>query len=460
MSQTGETGLDRSSSLYDWAKGQGTNLQGTADTAGTRAGTLADATMPTDPRLMAEWEKTYMPLYKAQAADAQRMIGELPRTEEQYAGKFAADTGQAMDATKATQNRTLQSYGLKAPGVASTALDMTAANQRAAGIAAASETGRLAARNESRGVTGQAIQTGTQIPQVGAQQSTLGMQAGQQQVALPATAISTTAGAYSPSLGFYQASYPYMAQWGQTMSNAYNQNLASFNANENAGGGAGAMAGAGLGALGSLGGAYLGNPSTKFSAKGGMITKMEEGGPVIKFDHGGTFGSILKTAGSIGGSILGGMYGGPAGAMVGGKIGSALGGAAGDVVGGDSGEAGDDLGNAAIDAVNQGMPRLATGGDVTPPGNRNFVSPSMSASKGAITDDVPARLNAGEFVLPKDVVSWLGEEKLHKLIMSTREKQKQTVAESGAEPELSNEAASGGAIQMMPPKFISEGAHP
>lgn len=45
---------------------------------------------------------------------------------------------------------------------------------------------------------------------------------------------------------------------------------------------------------------------------------------------------------------------------------------------------------------------------------------SASPSNGATTDDVPARLNAGEFVLPKDVVAWKGEEFLQKLIDNSR----------------------------------------
>ena len=50
-----------------------------------------------------------------------------------------------------------------------------------------------------------------------------------------------------------------------------------------------------------------------------------------------------------------------------------------------------------------------------------------SPSNGAVTDDVPGespggaiRLNGGEFVIPKDVVSWEGEKSLQNLIMKAR----------------------------------------
>jgi len=47
--------------------------------------------------------------------------------------------------------------------------------------------------------------------------------------------------------------------------------------------------------------------------------------------------------------------------------------------------------------------------------------PSMaSPSGGKAIDDVPARLTAGEFVIPKDVMSWKGEEFFQKLIEGSR----------------------------------------
>jgi hypothetical protein len=49
------------------------------------------------------------------------------------------------------------------------------------------------------------------------------------------------------------------------------------------------------------------------------------------------------------------------------------------------------------------------------------VDPSLSPSGGREVDDVPARLNAGEFIVPKDVTSWKGEEFFQKLIDQSRQ---------------------------------------
>jgi hypothetical protein len=56
-----------------------------------------------------------------------------------------------------------------------------------------------------------------------------------------------------------------------------------------------------------------------------------------------------------------------------------------------------------------------------PPTTGGFVSRDLSPSNGSQTDDVNARLNAGEFVIPRDVASWKGKEFFYKLIKQARE---------------------------------------
>ncbi len=49
------------------------------------------------------------------------------------------------------------------------------------------------------------------------------------------------------------------------------------------------------------------------------------------------------------------------------------------------------------------------------------VPAGASPTQGRAIDDVPARLTPGEFVVPKDIVSWKGEEFFQKLIQKSRE---------------------------------------
>ena len=87
-----------------------------------------------------------------------------------------------------------------------------------------------------------------------------------------------------------------------------------------------------------------------------------------------------------------------------------LGGGVGAAVQGHFGEAAND--------ITQGTPfsfiKFQEGGEApdetgATPEVSNMVQPEQSPSGGAETDDVHALLNEGEFVMPKDVSSWLGE---------------------------------------------------
>jgi hypothetical protein len=62
---------------------------------------------------------------------------------------------------------------------------------------------------------------------------------------------------------------------------------------------------------------------------------------------------------------------------------------------------------------------------------QRFVSPSLSPSGGQRTDDVPAKLNAGEFVLPDDVVKWKGEEFFQNLIGKSRQARESIMSAHG-----------------------------
>lgn len=70
-----------------------------------------------------------------------------------------------------------------------------------------------------------------------------------------------------------------------------------------------------------------------------------------------------------------------------------------------------------------GSSEYAAGGAVDDPNatQGGFVSPELSPTGGAETDDVDAKLNANEFVIPKDVTLWKGQEFFQKLIASARE---------------------------------------
>ena len=77
-----------------------------------------------------------------------------------------------------------------------------------------------------------------------------------------------------------------------------------------------------------------------------------------------------------------------------------------------------------------GARQMTTGGKVTP---------QMSPTGGQATDDVPARLNVGEYVIPKDVAAWKGHEFFQKMIDQSRAARQGATAKPKDKPALPNQ---------------------
>lgn len=136
------------------------------------------------------------------------------------------------------------------------------------------------------------------------------------------------------------------------------------------------------------------------------------------------WGSLL---GLVGGAAIGGMAGGPGGAAIGSNIGKWFGG---------SGATG--TGNYANASVPTGLIRSSFNAE------GGAIPEHASPTGGSAIDDVPARLTAGEFVVPKDVATWKGEEFFQKLIEQSRKAKQGAVAK----PEI-------GVAPQQPPTFVS-----
>lgn len=91
----------------------------------------------------------------------------------------------------------------------------------------------------------------------------------------------------------------------------------------------------------------------------------------------------------------------------------------------------------------------AEGGAIPGPTTGGHVPRSASPSMGRQTDDIPARLNADEFVIPRDVVKAKGTEFFQKLIAQARKNNAMGPAHPSAGPPLGN----------TPPRFVSRPMH-
>jgi hypothetical protein len=131
----------------------------------------------------------------------------------------------------------------------------------------------------------------------------------------------------------------------------------------------------------------------------------------------GSGNSYGDTGGGGGGGGASGDYGNPYDSAGGN---STAGGGSYGGGGGGGGDYGDYARGGAV-KHNFGAPKARQG--VIPMSNATtggHVPQGASPSQGRVTDDIPARLNANEFVIPKDVALWKGQEFFQKLIDGAR----------------------------------------
>jgi hypothetical protein len=83
---------------------------------------------------------------------------------------------------------------------------------------------------------------------------------------------------------------------------------------------------------------------------------------------------------------------------------------------------------------------LEDGGAIPDPREVGAIPEDISPSGGAQTDDVPANLNVGEFVIPDDVVSWFGEKHMYSLIEKANKEREVAKQATGAIPEVAPSA--------------------
>ena len=277
------------------------------------------------------YEEVFQPLEDKLAQEAQDYAS--PERMEQEAGKASASVAQQFDAQRRAAAQNLEAYGVDPSSTRYAALDMGSRVQQAAAQAGAANQSRAQTEAVGRAMRSEAINVGRGYP--GQIAGTYGTALQSGNAAVNSQLGGTASGAATMGTGTQWTNMGNQAlnTWGNTLNTGYQNQLAQFNANQQASSGLGSLFGSVLGAAGNA---------------GGFAALFEDGG-----------------------------------------------------------------------AVPQGA---------TPGGN---VPAQASPTGGKAIDDVPARLTAGEFVVPKDVVSWKGEEFFQKLIDGSRKAK----PEASAKPE-------------------------
>lgn len=273
------------------------------------------------------YENLYQPLEDQLVDDAESMMS--PERERYEMGRAGAQVAQQFDAQRQAAAQNLEAFGVDPSSTRFAALDSGMRIQQAAAQAGAENQARNMTEATGRALRSEAINVGRGYPGQVAGTYGTALQSGNAGVnsALAGTASGASSMGTAPQ--YMGMGNQALGTWGNTLNTGYQNQLAQFQANQQASSGIGGLLGATVGAIGNA---------------GGLAAFFEEGGAVASVTSGGN------------------------------------------------------------------------------------VPPQASPTRGAAIDDVNAKLNVGEFVVPKDVVSWKGEEFFQKLIEGSRKAKPQAPA--------------------------------
>jgi len=280
------------------------------------------------------YEDLYQPLEDELVRDAREFSS--PERQEYEAGRAMATVAEQFELSRNAATRNLEAYGVDPSTTRYAALDLGTRVQEAAAKAGAGNQARQQTEAMGRAMRSEAINVGRGYPGQIAGTYATALQSGN--AGANAQLAGTASGASTMGTGtqWQQLGNQSMGNWTNTLNASYNNQLAQFEANQNASSGLGGLLGVGLGF---------------------MQSGIAEGGSVPPVPP-------------------------------------------------------------------------------TPGGN---VPPESSPSRGMAIDDVQAKLNVGEFVIPEDVAKWKGEEFFQKLIEGSRKAKTEAPAKPQAVPATPNQ---------------------
>ena len=297
-----------------------------------------------------------------------------PERMRSEAGKAAGMVTRQYDQAREAAARNLEGYGVDPTSTRYAALDIGARTAGAAAAAAAGNQAITNTRREGIAMRKSAVDIGRGYAGQNTAQVAGAGTAGNSAVGNTLGTTASGASTMGTALGWAGQQGNNLTGWGNTLNTGYNNTLAWNKANQSNSSGIGKLIGAGVGLASNF---------------------------------------LLPGSGAITGPLTSSLFGG---------------------------------GSYATDGIGGYGPtapmQFAEGGAVPAEG---AVPMGASPSRGAVTDDIPvtmddggeARINAGEFIIPRDVTAWLGEKQMYALLDKAR-KEKQTMTQAlpvGGQPQ-------------------------
>lgn len=336
-----------------------------------------DATAQAD---RARYEKTYQPLEDDLANDARSYATDERRDKD--IGRAQATVATQFDQTRQAALQQLEGFGIDPSSTRYAALDIGTRAAKAAAMAAAGNQAAERVDAMGRALRSEAINVGRGYPgQVAAQYGTA-LNAGNQAVNSQLAATASGANTMGTAQGWTGTGNQSLGVWGNALTSGYNAQMAQYNANQNSSSGWGSA----LGLIGGIATKALPFSDERVKEDIEPVGKTNDGQTIYRFRY---KGDPTPQIGLIAQEV-------------------------------------EDKYPQAVKTDDQGLKHVdydkaihaAEGGPIE--GGR-MVPPGASPTRGKAIDDVPARLTVGEFVIPKEVVDYKGQEFFQNLIKKTRQ---------------------------------------
>lgn len=387
---------------------------------------------------ISRYEQLFQPQENALVQDA-NTYASTPRIQMAM-GAAESATGQAANAGRINAEDTLRSYGIDPSSGRYQELETAQRAGAAAAQAGAGQQAELATEATGRQLRQQAIQVGQQYPG----QAVNALNAGLQGIA---GAENAALGRANTGVNLTQSAAPYFnaamgLKYPPVGNTSSSQQSSQSSPDQSSGGGQGGgyrSGGGGGGSGGGGGGGFGSSPSFDNSGSGAPLgsspdTSYQDPGQF--YDPYGAFGQNTNSTTQDVGSQFYDPY--SAGSFAGSSDTQAAGQS--DIGGGSMPDLNTYMGDSSGGYARGGG--VLPGPDATTGGH---VPLQASPSMGHTTDDIPARLNAEEFVIPRDVARWKGQEFFQNLIEESRRKRMGAPAKGKSKPALGGQ-----------PRFMSQ----
>lgn len=328
----------------------------------------------------ARYEQVFQPLEDQLVAESKTYNTEARR--EAAAGAAQADVAQQFDAARQNAMENLESYGVDPTQTRAGAMDASIRMQQAAAQASAGNQARQQVENTGRALRSEAVNIGKGLPGQAAASLNTAIQSGNQAVNAGIATTSTGANSMGTGVQWQGQNNAALGTWGNVLNQGYQNQLAAYKQNQSQSSGIGSLLGMGLGIAGKM----MFGSDERLKENITPVGKTEDGQTIYRFNYKGEEATQMGLLAQ-------------------------------EVEQHHPEAVAEDAQGVKFVDYKQALP---VKGEKDSYADGGHVSMERSPSRGRAIDDVDAKLTAGEYIIPEDVVRAKGSDFFDKMIQKAR----------------------------------------